>query len=447
MAKARILVVDDDSEMLQMLAEYLESSNYEAFVTETPTKALEMARLEDVDIVLTDLRMDELDGLELTRQLTEELPDIPTVIMTAFGSIETAIEAVKAGASNFITKPFKMSSLKVILDKALSDKDLRDENQRLRRELTERYAFANLVGGSRPMRAVYDLIERVADTISNVLIVGESGTGKELVARAVHFGGPRKSKPFVAINCTSLPENLLESELFGHVRGAFTGAINAKKGLVEAAEGGTLFLDEIGDLDLPLQAKLLRLLEEREIRPVGSVATRPVDVRVIAATHRNLARAVELNEFREDLFFRLDVITIRVPPLRERREDIPLLVKHFLERHSQRLGRKLNELSTEAMGRLMERTWRGNVRELENVIERSVVLARGDSIEADDISGPDHEPLAAKGVEMFVQGRPTLDELEERYINLVLEEAGGDKSKAADVLGISTRTLYRREKR
>jgi two-component system response regulator HydG len=447
MSRPVVLVVDDDAAMRTMLCEYLESAGHEVVVAASAIEAIETAASRPIDLVLSDLRMEGMDGLELTRRLLEAQPGTPVVIMTAFGSIETAIEAMRAGAQNFLTKPFKMSSLQVVVDRAIEEKRLREENRRLRREVSERYAFGSLVGKSRGMQELYDLIERVAPSASNVLVIGESGTGKELVARAVHYGGPRANRPFIPLNCTSLPENLLESELFGHVKGSFTGAVATKKGLIEAAEGGTLFLDEIGDLDLALQAKLLRVIEDREVRPVGAVSGRHVDVRLIAATHRNLARAIDQAEFREDLYFRLNVITLKIPPLRDRRDDIPLLARHFLKRETARIDRKLGDIPPEVMAALCDRPWRGNVRELENVIERAVVLARGDTIALADVEAMNEDLPAGGGADSFLRGRPTLDELEERYVGLVLEECGGDKAKAARLLGISTRTLYRRDRR
>ena len=445
MTKARLLVVDDDAEMRSMLVDFLSGEGHAVRAADGAESALVDVAREPVDLVITDLRMGGLDGLELTRRLSESSPAPLIIMMTAFGSIEVAIEAMRAGAFNFITKPFKMASLKVLVDKALEERRMREENSRLRREVIERYAFQNIVGKSPEMQKIFDIIERVAATDSNVLITGESGTGKELVARAIHYGGHRKTQPFVAVNCSSLSENLLESELFGHVRGAFTGAVVAKKGLIEAADGGTLFLDEIGDMNTALQAKLLRVLEDKEVRPIGAVATHKVDVRVVAATNRNLARAVERNDFREDLFFRLNVIGIRMPPLRERKNDIPLLAEHFVRKIATKIGREILSIDRDAVAFLVERPWRGNVRELENALERAIVLCLGNTVTLKDLKHLESDELRARSAEQFFEGRPTLEELEDRYIDLVLRESGGDKNKAAQTLGVSTRTLYRRE--
>jgi DNA-binding NtrC family response regulator len=405
-----------------------------------------------IDCVISDLNMPEMSGIEFIDRFRQAAPDVPIILITAFGSIETAVEAIRAGAFDYTTKPFKLSEMSVTVARALKFRDLRLENARLQAELEKSHSFARIIGKSPGMQDVFDLIRRVANATANVLIMGESGTGKERVARAIHEQGNRRAKRFVAINCTAIPESLLESELFGHAKGSFTGAAGRKRGLFEEADGGTIFLDEIGDMDLALQAKLLRVLQERRIRAVGDTVDREVDVRIIAATHKDLKAAIRTGGFREDLYYRLSVIPIVIPPLRHRPEDIPLLTEHFLKKYAEGNSSNVKGLTREAMARLLSMPWEGNVRELENLIERAVVLARGELISLLDLGNPASAGRQGEvEVESFFTGNgaatlPTLEEIEKRYMKFVLDKTGGRKEKAAQILGVNRRTLYRKER-
>ncbi|MBI3078080.1 MAG: sigma-54-dependent Fis family transcriptional regulator [Deltaproteobacteria bacterium] len=443
--KGTILIVDDDREMLALLEDSLAQEGYRV---QTATGAeWAIARLEETefDLVLTDLRMPGMNGMELLGAVKRLRPEAMVIILTAFGSIEGAVEAIKAGAYHFLPKPIKMKEVSLLVGKALEEKALRQENVFLRREVERKYQFENMIGKSKKMQEVFELIRRVAATTSNVLIIGESGTGKELVAKAIHYNGARKHRPFIPINCTAIPEGLLESELFGHMKGAFTGAHISRRGLFEEAPGGTLFLDEIGDMGLALQAKLLRVLETKEIRPVGSSETRKVDVRIIAATNRDLEAEVRHQRFREALYYRLNVIPLRIPTLRERPEDIPLLAEHFVKRYAKEMGSRVQGIAKEAMALLIGHPWKGNVRELENVIERSVALCTHEVLRAEDLllaeQAPSRGPVPAEPKEL------SLDALEQRHIAEVLKITGFHKGKAAALLGIHPRTLSRLQKR
>ncbi len=399
-----------------------------------------------LDLVITDLNMPEMTGLEFVSQFKEKAPNVPVILITAFGSIETAIEAIRQGAYDYTTKPFKLGEMSVTVARALKFRGLQLENGRLYKEIQQNQVYSKIIGKSPGMREVFDLIQRVSGASANVLINGESGTGKERVARAIHDEGPRRTKSFVAINCTAIPESLLESELFGYAKGAFTGAVTRKRGLFEEANGGTVFLDEIGDMNLALQAKLLRVIQERKIRAVGETIDKDIDVRIIAATHKDLKSAIKNGSFREDLYYRLAVIPIVIPPLRHRKEDIPLLADHFLKKYASMNNAKVIGFSKDAMAQLMAFPWEGNVRELENVVERAVVLARGEMIENSDLPQP-----AEGNVDSFLANAqsgtlPTFEELEKRYMKFVLDKTGGKKEKAAQILGINRRTLYRKER-
>ncbi|MEA2698692.1 MAG: two-component system, NtrC family, response regulator HydG, partial [Myxococcales bacterium] len=402
---------------------------------------------EPADVVVTDLRMKSVDGLDVLDAVKRADPSVPVVIMTAFGAIESAVEAMRRGAFHYVTKPFEMDAIRALVERACKERQLSRENAQLRRTLHENLSARRLVGQSLPMRQLRALIERVADATSPVLISGETGTGKELVALAIHTDGPRGDKPFVAVNCAALPEQLLESELFGHARGAFTGASQTRRGLFVEAEQGTLFLDEVGDLPLPLQGKLLRVLQSGEVRPVGSETARNVDVRCMAATHKDLSELVQKGLFREDLFFRLDVLRVPVPALRERIEDFPALVEHFLRKSLERSPRSvLAGFEPEALDFLAAHAWPGNVRQLENLIERLVVTASMPLARLGDVRqalGPIREadPIAA-----LVRSPLALQDLEDRYIAGILQKVGGSKLKAAEILGVDASTLYRREK-
>jgi len=450
MTKPRsILVVDDDLAMREMLSSLFGDHGYAVREAAGVDTALEMARDEDFDVILSDIKMPGRSGIDLVAEVREIRPETPVVLMTAFGSIDSAVEAMRAGAFDYITKPFEPEAVLMTLERSIERRALMEENRRLRRAVDQTTRLGDLIGGSPAMREVFSLIRRIAHSRSSVLITGESGTGKEVVARTVHFHGNRADKPFVPINCTAIPEGLLESELFGHVRGAFTGAHTSKRGLFEEANGGTLFLDEIGDMGAGLQSKLLRVLQDREIRPVGGNRGVPVDVRIIAATNKDLQREMDEGRFREDLYYRLNVIPIHIPPLRERPEDIPSLVNAFLERHSD--GRR-RTLAPAALQRLLSCEWKGNARELENVIERALALSDVDELQADDLpveSGAVGGGTAATGAMLrsAAQQRMTLREVEDLYIDEILSLTGGNKVRAARILGIDRKTLYRRAER
>ena len=443
MRKRKILFVDDDPEMRELVAEFFEAEGYSVALAENGKDALNQIGHFDFDVVVTDLRMQEMDGLVLLHEIRSQDPMLPVILITAFGSIETAVEAIKEGASNFMPKPFKMQTLKAIVDKAIDQKWMMEENRFLKEELEEKYSFHNIIGKSKAMQQIYQMIRQVAGSQTNVLIEGESGTGKELVARALHFNSPRAQRPFVAINCSALPETLLESELFGYLKGAFTDAKATKKGLFEVADGGTLFLDEISNMPLGLQAKILRVLQDGEIRPLGGTTSRKVDVRIISATNKDLESAIEETTFREDLYYRLNVISIVLPPLRKRREDIPMLAQHFLNHYSRLNNKKVTGFDTSAMSYLMNAPWKGNVRELENTVERAVVLSNTDIITTGELL-----PMTRKGKGSkfdFGEALLPLKEIEKMYIEKVLQAVGGNIERAAKVLGVSSRTLYRRK--
>jgi two-component system response regulator HydG len=447
MPRPRVLVIDDNAEMASTVAEFLTANGFEVETAAGGAEGVARFSAAPADAVLTDLRMKDVDGMDVLDAIKRVDPEAAVVIMTAFGGIESAVEAIRRGAYHYVTKPFKMAVVRVLLERACAERSLRSENQRLRREVEERFSFASLIGKSREMQQVYELIERLAVVPSPALIIGETGTGKELVARAIHHQGPRGSNPFVAVNCAALPEALLESELFGHTRGAFTGATQPRKGLFLEADGGTLLLDEIGDMPLALQAKLLRVLESSEIRAVGSDTVRRCDVRILAATHRVLEDLVADNRFREDLYYRLKVITVRLPPLRERREDIPLLAEHFVARVRDRVpGSPVQALTPEALRLLEEHSWPGNVRELEHVIEGAVVTGSAASVGPRDLEAS-LAVITRHPLDRARRDLVPLRELEQEYINWVLERTGGNKTRAAEILGIDPSTLYRREVR
>ena len=447
MRKLRALVVDDVIDMAETIANDLEAAGFEAEVTDSGQAAIDRFAADPTDVVITDLRMRGIDGLDVLDGVKRTDPSVPVVIMTAFGAIDTAVEAMRRGAFHYITKPFELEALRAQVERACRERALARENELLRRTLRENLSAQRLVGQSQPMRQLRALIERVAHATSPVLISGETGTGKELVALAIHTDGPRGRKPFVAVNCAALPEPLLESELFGHARGAFTGAAQARRGLFVEAESGTLFLDEVGDLPLPLQGKLLRVLQSGEVRPVGSETARTVDARVIAATHKDLSLLVERGLFREDLFFRLDVLRVPVPPLRERTEDFPALVEHFLSKSLERSPRSvLAGLAPEALDFLVGHSWPGNVRQLENLIERLVVTASSPLAQLLEVKQALGTVRELDPIGPLLLKPPTLQQLEDRYIDAILQKVGGSKPKAAEILGVDLSTLYRREK-
>ncbi|MCI0545910.1 MAG: sigma-54 dependent transcriptional regulator [Candidatus Rokubacteria bacterium] len=440
MRAPRVLVVDNDPEMVTLLRRHLESEGLAVCTAGSGEAAIEAAQSQDLDVILTDLIMDDGGGMEVLAAAQRTRPGARVILMTAFGSLETAIEAMRQGAYDYLTKPFKLPEVTLAVRRALDDQRLRSENERLRAEVERQHGLDRVIARSRSMLAVLEQARAVADSDASVLLLGESGTGKELVARALHWTSSRGSGPFVAVNCAAVPEPLLESELFGHEKGAFTGADRKRPGLFAAAHGGTLFLDEVGDLPGTIQVKLLRAIQDKAVRPVGGAETLQLDLRLVTATNRDLATMVQDGRFREDLYYRLAVIPIRLPALRERPEDIPLLAEHFRERAAARLGKRVTAVSAAAAEWMRQHRWPGNVRELENVVERAVVLARGPEITRADLGT---EFAVAPGVPSL---RPTLDELEHQYIRRVLDEVHGDKSAAAKILGVSVRTLQRKAK-
>jgi len=441
-APVRVLVVDDDEITCNLLEEVLSKEGYAVHKALDGREAIERGEKQAYDVVLSDIKMIDVDGMEVLRAYRQRSPETIIIMMTAFGSIETAIRAIKEGAYDYVSKPFKLDEIKLTLQRALEQRRLVEENIHYRQELITKYKLENIVGRSPQMLQVYKTIARVAESRSTVLVTGESGTGKELIARAIHFNSPRAARPFVAVDCSSLAETLLESELFGHVRGAFTGAVTTKKGLFEEADRGTCFLDEIGDISLAMQAKLLRVLQEHEIKRVGGTETIKIDVRIVAATNQNLEALVTEKKFREDLFYRLNVVAIHLPPLRERPEDVPLLADHFLGKYASQNNKPVSRISPETMDLLLRHRWPGNVRELENVIERAATLSGTNLILPEDLP----RRLQMEPAQMSLSSLPSrmpLSELEKLYIQKVLEETGGNKKKAADILGIDRRTLYR----
>jgi two-component system response regulator PilR (NtrC family) len=444
MRDTHILVVDDEPSMREVLGITLQGEGYRVTFADGGEAAIARLKNETFDLIITDLRMRKADGLAVLRAAKELSRDTVVLVMTAFASTETAVEAMKLGAYDYVTKPFKLDELKLIIAKALERKRLQDENVALRRQLRKERGFENFIGRTRAMLDVFETIRKTADSVSTVMITGESGTGKELVARAVHHESPRRPGPFVSVNCGAVPEGLMESELFGHLKGSFTGAVASTEGLFSAADGGTLFLDEITEIPQSIQVKLLRAVQEREIRRVGDTRDIKVDVRLIAASNRDLAKAVADNSLREDLYYRLNVIPIHLPPLRERREDIPLLVAHFIRKLGADLGKEVTGMSPDALAILERYDWPGNIRELENVIERAIVLGTSDTLTAESLPGNLRRPREETDVTIEIPGsgldlEATLDRIEHRYIQLALERTGGVQTRAAELLGVSFR--------
>jgi len=445
MAKARVLVVDDEKSMRDLLSITLEKEGYDVLTAAGGEAAIEALRRDATDAVITDLRMPKVDGLQVLRAAKEISPDVAVIVITAVASTETAVEAMKLGAYDYITKPFKLDEVSLIVRNALERKRLRDENLYLRKQLETQHRFENIIGKSGRILEVFDTIRKISDSPSTAMITGESGTGKELVARAIHFNSLRRDKPFVSVNCGAIPEGLMESELFGHVRGAFTGAVSNKIGLFSAGEGGTLFLDEITEIPPLLQVKLLRAIQTREIRRVGDTKDMKTDVRLIAASNRNLEDAVKDGILREDLYYRLNVIPIQLPPLRERREDIPLLVAHFLQKFGKDLGKEARGVAPEAMIVLERYHWPGNIRELENVLERAIVLGAGDMLGIESLPETLRRERPVKGMEAVelpedgLDLEATLDTIERGYLQRALDRTGGVQTKAAELLKMTFR--------
>lgn len=443
--RGQVLIVEDDREMLALLKDVCEDSGFRVDTEENSHRALRRVEAEHFDVVVSDIEMVGVKGFDLLERIKVRSPLTPVILITAFGSIESAVKAMKLGAFDYLTKPFDMEELLVVIEKALENRHLKSEVLRLQREVQGRYGFSQVIAKSDAMKGVLDLVSRVCDNPSNILITGETGTGKEMIARLIHYNGPRCQKAFVPINCAAIPESLLESELFGHHKGAFTDAKVSKKGLFVEADGGTLFLDEVGEMPLPIQAKILRTIEDREIRPLGQTRSMKVDVRVVSATKKDLRSLVQQDVFREDLYFRLNVIGIKLPPLRERREDIIPLAHLFLEDCCERFGKKIRAMSPETIKRLVEYPWPGNVRELQNAVEHAVSLAEGDVISPGDLPPVLGEEQDTPGlVARAVQRRYTVSELERVYIMKILDETGGNKARAAQILGMDRKTLYRK---
>ncbi len=444
MEKPRVLVAEDEKTQRDLLEGFLKKEGFSVETVANGKEAMERLEKDLFDIVLLDYKMPELDGLETLREIRKSYPDLPVVMMTAYGTVETAVACMKEGALDYLTKPIDLDELLLIFNKVIERLHLIQENRALKAQLQERYTFGNIIYGSRRMEEVMGLVARVAPSQATVLIRGESGTGKELIANAIHFAGPRSQKPLVKVNCSAIPETLLESELFGHEKGAFTGATQRRIGRFEEANGGTLFLDEVGDLSPGTQVKLLRVLQEKEFQRLGSNQTLKTDVRVIAATNQNLEEAIKKGSFREDLYYRLNVITIFLPPLRERKEDIPLLIDYFLKKYSKANQKMISDVSKEARNLLLRYSYPGNVRELENLIERAVVLCRGDIITTQDL--PFHL-REAKSEALWESSKSqkslpeSLEEIERDMIIKALHEHQGVQTRAAESLGISERVL------
>jgi len=441
-----VIIIDDEKSLLDLLSVVFKKEGYGVKTALSAAKAFEIIDREDIDLVVTDIKMPEKDGMEVLRHVRETRPDVPVVMITAYGSINQAVETLKAGALDYVVKPFDVEELKIIVARGLAERRLKQENIRLKHDLKERYSFENMIGKSRAMQEIYTLIEKVAGTDSTVLVTGESGTGKEMGARAIHFQSGRRDNQFVSINCAALPENLLESELFGHTRGSFTGAVADKKGMFEVATRGTLFLDEVGEMSPWTQVKLLRALQERKVRRVGGTEEIAVDVRIIAATNQDLKKRIQEGKFREELFYRLNVISFDMPPLRKRTEDIPLLVTYFLQKYCDRLGKKTKRFTPEVIGLLEAYAWPGNIRELENVIERIVAIEDRETVTVGCLPKEIISPQKAKhetqyffepGFNLTVY----LDDVAKNYVSQALTATGGSIQKAAPLLGISYRTM------
>lgn len=453
--KSRILVVDDEESIREFLEIMLKKEGYEVTTAEDGAKAKEILTKKSFDMVISDMQMPNVTGIELLRHVKESYPDLVFMIITAFGTTETAVEAMKLGAYDYLTKPFKIDEVRLNIANALRSKNLETEVRILKKELVKEYSFQNMVGNSEAMHAVFNLIKRVSQAPTNVLITGESGTGKEVIAKAIHYNGPLKDKPFVTVNCGAIPENLMESEMFGHKKGSFTGAIADKVGLFEVADGGTLFLDEVGELPASIQVKLLRAIQERIIRRVGATDDMKVEVRIIAATNRNLEEMVQKNTFRQDLYYRLNVIGIKAPALRDRAEDIPLLAAHFLKKYNDKLNKQISSISVEAMDILKKYNYPGNVRELENMIERTVALESGATILPESLppmvnTSSGRKMASSNEIEIGEDGLDldkVIGQIEKELLIKAIHSSGGIKKKAAKLLKISFRSMrYRVEK-
>lgn len=444
--KANILIIDDDETILDSCRQVLEKEGHKVKTAKNGKEGLRLVDEDFFHLVFCDLKMPGMDGMDVVRQIKEKNPEVPVVVITGFGSIESAVAAMKEGAFHYMSKPFSPHELRVITEKALENRKIVLENIYLRNELESRIGFDMVVGKSKVMQEVLNLVKQVSASDSTVLISGESGTGKEMLAREIHNHSPRKNGPFVVVDCGALVETLFESELFGHVKGSFTGAHETKHGRFEVANGGTVFLDEISNISLNIQAKLLRAIQEREVTRVGSSKPIKVDVRIIAATNEDLSKAVRDGEFREDLFYRLSVVPVHLPPLRQRKEDIPLLVEHFLGKYNKKTKKQIESVDNDILKALMEYDWPGNIRELENTIERAVVLSKGKKIRAEDLLY--HGISSASSFLTLMVGEDkSLEDIEKEYIKAVLKSHQGNKSQTAGILGIDRKTLLAKIKK
>jgi two-component system response regulator HydG len=440
--KPRILVVDDEESIRMMLRAVLEEEGYEIIEAADGPEAVKAVEQNPLDLILLDIRMTTMDGIETLTEIRKISPFVPVLMMTAYATVKTAVEALKAGAFEYLAKPLDIEELKILVQKALEYYRLREENLTLKERLGSRFDFSRIIGKGRKMKELFDFLAQVAPSEATVLILGESGTGKELVANAIHHNSPRTQQPFVKVACAALPETLLESELFGHEKGAFTGAIARREGRFQAAHRGTIFLDEVGEMSLAIQTKLLRVLQEREFEPVGSSRTAKVDVRVIAATNKDLGKEIKEGRFREDLFYRLNVIPIHLPPVRERKEDIPALANHFLSLYREKNKKEIKEISPKALDLLIRHDWPGNIRELENCLERAVIVARGELLAPADLPPAiQNLPAGKEDAEIPFPAGISLQEAEKALILKTLEDTGGNRSRAAEILGINRRTL------
>lgn len=440
--KSKILIVDDEVSQTALLKGFLDKKGYEVTEEQDPLNAINLVRNQEFDLMIADYRMPKMDGLELIKNIREIDPEIGIIMASAYGNIETAVEVIKSGASDFMTKPIDLKELLVLIDRSIDKKELLVENRQLKNILKEKFKFKNIIGSSNALSEVMSMVQRCAASSANVIIRGESGTGKEMIATALHFASQRKDNTFIKVNCAALPESLLESELFGHIKGSFTGAISDRKGKFEEANGGTIFLDEIGEISLTTQSKLLRVIQEREIERVGSNQTIKVDVRIITATNKNIEEAVELKEMREDLYYRLNVVPIYIPPLKARREDIIQLIDHFIAKYAKENQKRISGITQEAKSILVKYDYPGNIRELENIIERAIVIARDDIITKKDLpmTVTSNQKEGHKETSSYIE-LMTLEAAEKKLIELALAKHNGIQTRAAKELGISERAL------
>jgi len=441
----KILIIDDEKSIIDLLTIVFKKEGYSVLSSLSAPRGIELIDLEDFDLILTDIKLPQMSGMDILRHVMDKTPNTPVIMITAYGTLKQAVEAFKNGAVDYIVKPFDIEELKIIVAQGLEKRKLKTENIKLKQQLREKNSFENIVGKNKKMKQIYDLMEKIADSGSTILISGESGTGKEIAARAIHFNSRRQERPFVSVNCGALPENLLESELYGHVKGSFTGAIAHKKGMFETAEKGTIFLDEIGELSSFAQVKLLRTLQDKRIRRVGGNDEILIDVRIVAATNQDLKQRLDEGKFREDLFYRINVISFEMPPLRERKDDIPLLVTHFLEKHCAKSGGKMKRIAPEVFNIFESYAWPGNVRELENTIERIVAIEERETITIKSLPAELLAPRKNSHNDLDLEPgfdlNKTLDEISKNYVVRALDLSSGRLKKAAEILGVNYRSL------